>query len=487
MYTSASSIINELGDIDVTVHNDQVHLHHLCLPNHDAIGHAVSDDALEFRPAAVALHTGDPGTYDDDMIWTMHTVQNPVTGLYHMYYTACSLAENGLIQRVALATSGDFVHWEKYAGNPVCEAAAPFYNGTLELLGRVAFRDPFVFIEDGVWHLLVCASTAEGDRLRRGCVAHATSTDGFDWNLQPPLYAPCQFDDVEVPALIKLQDQYYLFFHEFRTPRSRYRIANRLDGPWLAPDHDEPLPDNNAVNRFCEWHGRTLMYTWYRCEADWPRRSPVYASLVPPKEVRVNADGTLRFSSFPGWKDRATGNSIQLTFNDLCAFAEGPGQWQNTDDRIIAGVTGQLVAFAEPVFADFILETTARLDSGTGLGLVFRANRTTEDGNWLRLDFARNRVELHHYTAKDSGLGRYVRKQPSLKQAFDINLARDTDLRLRLVAAREYVELSVNDQVVVSAVTYAQTQGRVGVFVENGTGGFGPINIQPINAPQSGG
>ncbi len=487
MFTSPSIIAGEVGDIDVNTIDGRIHLHYLSLPSHDLVGHAVSNDGLEFRPAKPALYTGAPGECDDDQIWTMHTVRNPAGGKYHMYYTAVSLAEHGQVQRIALALSNDFENWTKHEGNPVCVAAPPHYNGDLKTLGRVAFRDPFVFVENDLWHMFVCASTNKGDRLRRGCVAHATSRDGFKWQLQKPLYAPMHLDDLEVPALIARNGKYYLFVHEFRSPRSLYRIADSLDGPWIVPEFDEFLPPNNAVSRFCEWEGRTLCYTWFRCNADWRRRSPQYASLVPPKQVNVDPDGRIRMSTFAGWRKRHKGDAVTLAPRSLTAFREGPVAWQASDMRLSAGVVGQIVGVADGVFDDFLLDTTVRLDEGRALGLIFRASDDTESGNWIRLDVERNRVELHHIAAMDSGYKRYVRKQPSLKQSFDVPLAHGKDLALHLVASREYVEISVDDRVVISAATYAQKEGRIGVFIENGRGSFGPVVVQPIDPPASGG
>lgn len=489
MFTPPGINAAELGDIDVNTVDGRIHLHYLSLPSHDVIGHAVSDDGLTFRPAPPALRTGDPGECDDDQIWTMHTVRNPDNGLYHMYYTALSLAERGQHQRVALATSPDFLHWTKHPGNPVCQPAAPWYNADLATLGRVAFRDPFVYVEDGLWHMLVCASTATGDRLRRGCVAHATSRDGIRWRLVKPLYAPAHLDDLEVPALLKRNGKYYLFVHEFRAPRSVYRIADSLDGPWRAPEYDEPLPPRNAVFRFCEWEGRTLLYTWFRGEADWHRAGPNYAALVPPKVVNVDRDGTLRMSTFPGWRNYHRGAPRVLPPAAFTAFTEGPAgaHWTRSAKALAAAVDGQIAAFAKGSHADFILDLTARLDGGRALGFIFRASENTEDGYWVRLDFERNRVELHYLTAMDSGFKRYVRKQPSLKQAHDLPLPRGRDLRLHLVASREYVELSVNDRVCLSIATYTRREGRLGLFIENGAGRFGPATVQAIKAPESGG
>jgi beta-fructofuranosidase len=489
MFTSPGMNPAELGDIDVNTVDGRIHLHYLSLPSHDVVGHAVSEDGLTFRAAPPALRTGDPGECDDDQIWTMQTVRNPANGLYHMYYTAVSLAERGQHQRVALATSADFLHWTKHPGNPVCEAAAPWYNADLKTLGRVAFRDPFVYIEEGVWHMLVCASTSRGDRLRRGCVAHAVSRDGIRWRLRKPLHAPAQLDDLEVPALLKRDGRYYLFLHEFRAPRSFYRIADSLAGPWRAPEYDEPLPPRNAVFRFCEWQGRTLLYTWFRGDSDWHRAGPHYASLVPPKVVNVERDGTLRMSSFPGWRNYHHGAPRTITPADFTSFTEGPAgaRWRSSARALSGAVDGQLVAVAKGRHGDFILDVTARLDCGRALGLIFRASENTEEGYWVRLDFERNRVELHYLCAMDSGYRRYVRKQPSLKQSHELPLPRGRELRLHLVASREYVELSVNERIALSCASYVRTEGRLGLFIEDGAGRFGVATVQGIRAPESGG
>jgi beta-fructofuranosidase len=481
MYISRAMIGSEIGDHDVTTVGGRIHLHHLCLPNQDMVAHAVSDDGLQFSPAPAAIRTGDPGACDDDMIWTMHTIRHPRTGLWMMYYTACSLAEGGQVQRVALATSPDFVHWTKHPGNPVLCAAAPSYLDRLDAIGRVPFRDPFVFVEDdGSLHMLVCAQTATGDRLRRGCVAHAVSEDGFAWKLLPPLYAPAQFDDLETPALLKHDGRYYLFFKEFRGPRTFYRIADSLQGPWRTPAWDEPLPPDNAVMRFCEWKGRALAYTWYRCKPDWPFRGPALHAILPPKEMRIRPDGRLLWSSFGGWEERRTGALQPLPPAAWKAVDGQTGAWRTAGKRLEGESAGLGMAAVSDSAADFIWELDLCCAKGRSMGVIFRADDTLERGSWIRLDFERRRVELHRLQPMETGLNRIARLQPSLKQQWDFPLEVGQSLRVRLLASREYVEFSLNDQVVLSLLDYPRASGRLGVFVEDAAGGFGEMRIQSI-------
>ena len=75
----------EIGDIDVIKVGETYHLFHLVLPNHDYIAHAVSKDCIQWKRVKNALFVGDPGEWDDDMLWTMHVTQEG--DQYVMHYT----------------------------------------------------------------------------------------------------------------------------------------------------------------------------------------------------------------------------------------------------------------------------------------------------------------------------------------------------------------------------------------------------------------
>src|ERR1700761_6905642 len=67
------------------------------------IGHAVSTDLEHWRVLPDALRPGQPGDWDDIATWTGSVIEHD--GRWHMLYTGISSAENGLVQRVGLATS----------------------------------------------------------------------------------------------------------------------------------------------------------------------------------------------------------------------------------------------------------------------------------------------------------------------------------------------------------------------------------------------
>ena len=77
MFAELTSSRKSIGDVDVVFHDGVYHLFHLVLPNHDYIAHAISDNGLNWRRVENALFIGDPGSWDDLMLWTMHVTAGP--------------------------------------------------------------------------------------------------------------------------------------------------------------------------------------------------------------------------------------------------------------------------------------------------------------------------------------------------------------------------------------------------------------------------
>src|SRR5689334_14711557 len=111
MYTSSGFSDFEVGDITVTIHNGVYHLFHLIIPNHDYIAHATSKDGISWRRVKNALFVGDPGAWDDDMLWTMDVRADEDT--FKMYYTGLQRKDRGRISRIGFAESADLIEWRK--------------------------------------------------------------------------------------------------------------------------------------------------------------------------------------------------------------------------------------------------------------------------------------------------------------------------------------------------------------------------------------
>lgn len=166
------------------------------------IGHAISKNLRNWEVVQDAVAISDPPAFDSWTTWTGSVVKAD-DGTWWMYYTGTSREDGGDIQRVGAATSKDLYSWQKVAKQPLVEADGKHY----ELLDYdkwhdQAWRDPWVFKQDGLWHMLITArvSDDEMDSKDRGTAGYATSSDMLNWQVQPPKIVrnPSSFGQLEV-------------------------------------------------------------------------------------------------------------------------------------------------------------------------------------------------------------------------------------------------------------------------------------------------
>ena len=179
-----------------------------------SIGHAVSVDWRNWELLPDVLNVQLGPAPDDYTNWTGSVLEGP-DGRFYLYYTGTSKAEMARIQRVCRAVSDDLITWERDEKNPIVEADPRWYEATADVdWSDVCWRDPWVCKDaDGPgWHMLVTARANHGERMSRGVIGHAYSTDFENWEVLPPLSEPSKFGFMEVMQYTQLDDKPVIVF-----------------------------------------------------------------------------------------------------------------------------------------------------------------------------------------------------------------------------------------------------------------------------------
>jgi beta-fructofuranosidase len=481
-----------MGDIDVIAHEGVFHAFYLAIPSHDRVGHLTSHDGLNWKEEPAALHTGDPGAFDDDQIWTMGVFKHQ--GRFFMLYTGLAMKERGKAQRVGLAVSDDLFTWTRHGDGPVAEADGRWYHATVGDKSRIDWRDPWVFAEDGVLHGLVTARTNRGPEGRRGCVGYMVSTDGYKWEVKPPLAVPGALYDFETLAIAKVKGRYYLTGIAGKdsagAPVSIYRVADQVTGPYRRMGHGELLPVNNQVFKPVTLGEKTLYFSHLRGVADWEGGGGRnITALSPAKVADADPDGALFLRTFDAWDAVAQGAGEVFEGAGLAAQGGAvQGVWGAGETGLRgsapAGVGVGAFLLNREQGSVLLKARIKRLDAPE-FGVMLRA-RGSDDATYVSLTPSLKRVQLYvlqpfHKTPCAGVTYRWRGRR--VVQEWTSDQAWGETVEVQVVAYGPYVEVSVDGRVLISAITMVRPGGQIGFFVEDGEIEVVRLEMLPLRAP----
>ncbi|MDZ7800389.1 MAG: hypothetical protein U5K81_06305 [Trueperaceae bacterium] len=474
----------QIGDVDVIAHDGAYHLFHLVLPNHDLIAHAISEDGLSWRRAPNALFVGDPGAFDDDMLWTMHVSRDPAGG-FRMLYTGLARDEEGRVQRIGLARSDDLMHWRKVEGGGFPLALDhPAYECELEPRGWTSFRDPYLIQTEHGTEILASARVAHGPPLRRGCVARLAWDGRTAPRPKAPLHHPNRYDDVEVPSLFEDGGHWWLLGSIREDRKVHLWRAGRPDGPFEAPSDNVLLPQGNYAARISASLDGGARSLW-----NFFASPDGHHLMAPPKRVEAE-NGRLRVRSHPAFdaKVRQAVPGAELSaFTPLCGVsgtrAEGP---DGAGTAVLRSPHATELFLMPEVHRDVRVRMRLAREGPGKLGLLLRVNEGGE-GYHLSLSPDKGLAALRVWTARRGHVepGAAAFDYRALQEA--AYLVRPEPLELEVVAFGGYLEASLGGEVVLSLVDDTMREGRFGVYVESTAVRLRDLTVEILDGPADGG
>lgn len=459
MYTGSGFTDWEIGDVEVHVHDGLYHLFHLIIPNHDYIAHAVSEDGISWSRVKNALFVGDPGEWDDDMLWTMDVVDCE-DGSFEMFYTGLQLEDRGVNQKVGRAVSKDLMTWKKtHTTELPIESLGPYYE-SLENNPRtwLSFRDPFLYKHGNKDYLLICGRASAGPVYRRGCVATYERREN-EFLPVKPLVFPLAYDDIECPCLIELQGRFFLIGSIREDIKVRYWYADSFDGEYQSFHQDVLMPQGNYAARVVKDGTHNLVYGFYFLD----RQVNSKRVLPPPKELAVNEDGKLYLKSFYKWQEKIIKTYTQAAFpkvermynNPTSKFDDINGKWWMTSR------SGYELFTFEQISEAYIWEGTITMEGMGKCGLLL-AEGDDGSGYYISLDFKSGYVQIRAWGFNPNDpQNNFVFKNLQTNQFIaNSNYALD----FKLIRYGHYIELSIDNIVKLTLIDYKYSESRIGFY-----------------------
>ena len=484
MYTGEGFVESELGDVDVIQHNGLFHLFHLVLPNHDYIAHAVSNDGFLWRRVKNPLFIGEPGDWDDDMLWTMHISEDPDgPAAFRMFFTGLSRRERGRIQRIGLARSNDLYHWEKvYSTNYPLSITGPYYEESISE-GRhwVSCRDPFFYNKGEDRYLLVNARVPFGPKIRRGCVglAKEVAPDEFKW--EKPLFFPGMYDDVEVPGLYKIKERYYLIGNIREDIKVHYWHSSELRGDYEAFASNVLLPQGNYAARITPFGDKLLVWNFFTNRSQAGRTT----ILPPPTELQVAEDGQLYLKSYNTFDKKVKKTFDRKTLLPVTRILKNQTANVETkqEEMILESISGYEIFYFKEKSTDFRLRFNITMEGMGKCGIIFRSDMEA-NGHYISLDLRNGQTQARVWGEKENaGIEESFWYKIIQSNHFLSNAAESQEVEV--IAFGGYIELSINKKIVLRYVdTDYMSQDFLGLYVESARISICETVLQKLDGPE---
>lgn len=431
-------------------------------------------DFAHFDATGVVLPSGGREAADFDC-YTGSVVTDD-DGLLHLFYTGHNPAirtSEGDVQVVCHATSeGDPARWTKHpewSFGPAGLRAASAAPATTSAVSYAPedWRDPFVFrpSPDRPWQMLLATRRSDAPYRRSGIVARLVSDDLITWRGSEPLWDPHRFITQECPDVFQWGDWWYLVYSEFSDSfQTRYRIANSVDGPWVAPERDTVDGRAFYASKTIGIGGERHFVGWIATrQGERDAGSWQWAGTMAVLRAHQHADGSLGFD-LPSAVRRVYGRGMSVV-----AALEPVG---GAEVRPGAGAIARHSAWLGPQVPEEVL-ITAEFDIRPGThacGLLLRASDDGERAYALRLEPLRNRLVFDRWPR-----GRHGSEQWEILG--DVPHAVELERPVPLAPGRHSLQVHldhdicvavVDDDVALSTRVYDLVAGRIGVFVTDG-------------------
>ncbi|TXK84475.1 hypothetical protein [Paenibacillus sp. N3.4] len=254
-----------------------------------------------------------------------------------------------------------------------------------------------------------------------------------------------------------------------------YAVADHITGPYTEPE-DAILIASRGFNglscRSVVFGGtRYLFYTQTEREPRHDGGRVTMGTITTPKRLEV-IDGKLGVydSGLEGNHVAASlieSNKLPKAVHSRILY-ETHGNWTQEGNELQGQVKTSWARYAfDCVGTSFIYEADVQLMNGIAIGLTFRQNEKGA-GSVVLCDFEKQQVTFGDIP------------QFRILDGRSFKLVHGKEYRLKIVAKGEFMEVYIDEQLILQFVSYAENKGFFGLIVDRGHGIFKEIQAREL-------
>jgi len=298
-------------------------------------GHGRSHDLVHWEHLPPAIW---PSTERNEPICASGSAIINPAGRPMIFYTSGDPVDRlaGAPQQWAALGDDDLIVWQKHPANPILTKEA---NSGRKIS---QWRDPFVFLEEGRYYMLIGARITRDDGSARACLTlyGAENDELTRWKF---LSIPYEFPDpnttsLECPGMFKMGEKWLLFFSHFPPPTQVAYLIGTFDKTTFtfSPEFQDKM-EYGPLGMYApaatrDPKGRVILWGWMRSAGWYPDGGRGWASCMTlPRILTLRPDGWLAQEPAPelqslreehrAWKNLAL-NTQSRTLEDVRGDAQ---------------------------------------------------------------------------------------------------------------------------------------------------------------------
>ncbi|PWD99813.1 glycoside hydrolase family 32 protein [Marinilabilia rubra] len=401
-------------------------------------------------------------------------------GIYYAFYTGhnpnypseCVSKKEGVMLATSSNSTAGFTKSNSF------ETIYPPINQNFDEQNN--FRDPFVFEDDGKYHMLISARKRVNGTFR-GVIAHYKSTDLIAWDYNGIIYdgGSINYFMMECPEIFKEGDYYYLIFSDINTRNVYYRKSSSLEGPWEYPNGPDRFDGNGIYGAKTASDGiDRYIFGWTAVNSEHSDDgNPIWGGNLIVHKLYQKADGDLAVCIPHTIKNHL--EEIDLTINKQSQWGTVEKLDANNESYTLISQEDADIAnvLYDPISAEIykINATVSYSESSKDFGFFVGACDGFDDVISLRFVPNTNCFRL------DKEKRTMITENTIPVTDVPISLDPNTEYDVQIIVENSIVTVYIDNHKTLSCRIYRATNKTWGIFVDNSTATFKNIEVTSKN------